>query len=298
MNDHSMKYCLYVFQFGILVLLFSGCTSLRKSQTRVIGNYYYTLAEFPSNVRKLNERSAEVVLESQNLKSALYQSDSARIYSLVNVINEYDIALALPDSIIAEVEYIERYIRGYYTLIPNGFNIYNTLKGTSETVSSFFGLRPVVSTILPERSPELNSAKRKKVTQHFRSQSERFRQSLTSIKSYIDGHIIPEINDSYSGMQQNVQHLFGNDSTSVSSLDYYFQYSQYFNDLFQTVINTKRLYLSISNSLSLLLDTEREIQRMTQERNNIKKDSELLHKLVLEMQRIRLLIEETNLDNL
>ena len=280
----------------VFLLIATGCTTLRKSQIRLIGNYYSTLADYPGNIKKINERSAEVTLEARSIESALYLSDSLRIYRLVDALNDYGDDLILPDSILNEIDNIENYIRGYYVLVPNGFSIYRTLKGTSESIGSFFGLRPVVSTILPDKTSEISEAKKRKIAKHFRTESAQFRESAVQIKQYIDGHLLPQVQQMNAKIQFDVQRLFKDNSNTISSLDYYFDYNKYFTELFQKIIKTKKLYLSISNSIDLLLETEVEIQQLTKERGKLTADSELLHKLVVEMQRIKILIEETKLD--
>ncbi len=281
--------------FGmVLLLLFSSCTTLHKSQVSLIGNYYSTLAEYPGNIKKLDEQAADIALEAGNIESALYESDSVRINELVDAIGVYSEDIVLPDSIRTEIDQIEQYIRGYYVLVPNGFSIYRALKGTSESIGSFFGVRPVVSTVLPERE-EISERKKQKIAKHFKSQSQQFRHSLKVIKSYVDNHLIPQVDDSNAEMKQNIQRLFNENDVRISSLNYYFDYNKYFADLFQKAIKTKKLYVSISNAIDLLLETETEIQKMTKDRGKLNTGSERLHKLVAETQRIKILIEETKL---
>lgn len=281
------------FFLTFFLLIGVGCGPLRKSQVRLIGNYYNTLTNYPGNVRKLNERVAKLTLESDNLRSSLHPSDSLRVGALVTAINEYQANLALPDSILLEVDFLDNYMRGYYVLVPNGFNIYKALKGTSESIGGMFGLKPVVSSILPDKSVEITNAKKRKILAHFQGQSEGLHQCLTEIKSYIDTHSIPEIDRTSQKMQADMQLLFLDRNGSVSSVDHYFNYNRHFISFFQKLIQTRKLYASVSKSLTNILETEMEIQRMTVERNKVYRDSYQLHILVSDMQKMQALLAET-----
>ncbi len=275
-------------------LFLCSCTSLRKSQTRLIGNYFNTITNYPGNLRKLNERVAKLSLESDNLKSALYKSDSLRVRYLVEAINNYDNNLTLPDSVLGEIDSIDDYIRGYYVLVPNGFNIYKALKGTSESIVGIFGLKGVVSSILPDKSVQISNAKKRKIDEHFKSQSLKFHESLSVIKSWIDNYAIPQIDETNQEIQLNVQRLFEERNGSVSSLEHYFTYNRHFKEFFQRIISTRKLYATISVSINHIQEAEKEIQLMTNERKKIDQDSRQLHQLANDIQRMKQLLEESS----
>ncbi|MEP5611478.1 MAG: hypothetical protein ABJP45_04480 [Cyclobacteriaceae bacterium] len=277
----------------VLVLLMGSCSPLRKSQVRLIGNYYNTLANYPGNVRKLNERVAKLELESDNLQSALYPSDSARVYALVEAINQYEINITLPDSILAQVDFLEDYIRGYYVLVPNGFNVYKAFKGTTESIVGIFGFRSVASSVLPDKNVEVTNAKERKILVHFRGQSPELRACLVGIKAYIDNHAVPEIDRTNKRIQEGVRGLFKDENEAVSSRDHYFTYNRHFIDFFLKTIQTRKLYLNISESLTNILETEKEIQKMTAERMKIDRDSYQLHILATDVLKMKSLLEES-----
>jgi len=278
----------------VVLFLLIGCSPLRKSQVRLIGNYYSTIANYPGNVRKLNERMAKLSLESDNLKSALYPSDSLRVHALLGAINKYEANLTLPDSILAQVDFLDNYIRGYYVLVPNGFNVYKALRGTTVSMVGNFGLKSVASTVLPDKKiEEIPKAKSRKVLTHFRGQSAELERCLISIKSYIDQYAIPEIDDTNKKIQDGVQKLFNDTNEAISSRDHYFTYNRHFIDFFQKTIKTRKLYLNISTSLTNILATEKEIQRMTAERMKIDRDSYQLHILATNVLKMKSLLEES-----
>ena len=283
MENRFQNYVLLI----LVIYLNISCTTLKKSQVKLIGNYYNTLANYPTTVRKFNESVALLSLESQNLSSALENSDSARIHSLVSAILEFDENLIMPDSIIKELDVMEEYIRNYYVLAPNGFNIYKAIKSTSESIVGIFGFKSVVSAIMPDRDVEISSLKKRKIATHFRSQSDNFRYSLMKVGDYLDSQLLPSISQSNSAIQVNVEELFRNGQEPVSSLDHYFNYNRYFINLFQRIIQTRKLYESISRSIQTILNTEQEIQKMTAERDKLSRDSKQLHKLAAEIEKIK-----------
>ncbi|MEO9485283.1 MAG: hypothetical protein ABJG47_17620 [Ekhidna sp.] len=270
-----------------------GCSPLRKSQVRLIGNYYNTLTIYPGSVRKLNERAAKLSLESDNLRSALYPSDSLRVQALLEAINQYETNLILPDTILSQVDFLDNYIRGYYVLVPNGFNIYKAFKGTTESIVGIFGFGSVASSVLPDKTVEITNAKERKILTHFQSQSEEFRKCLSSIKSYIDHYAVPKIDSTNREIQDGVQKLFADKKEAVSSREHYFTYNRHFIDFFQKTIQTRKLYLNISKSLANILATEREIQRMTAERMKIDRDSYQLHVLANDVLKMKSLFKES-----
>lgn len=281
----------------LLVIALSGCNTLHKSQMTLIGNYYSILASYPGSFKKINDRAAKVILESNNLSSALHATDSARVTSLIQSIEQYDKDLTPPDSILIDIDALEKYIRGYYVLVPNGFNVYKALKSTSESIGGMFGLRSVVSTILPEATSRPSNSKKRKIERHFKSQSTQFRSSLQNLKYYIDIFIIPGMEETDVKIQDDVRALFTQSSSPLPPRDHYFTYNQYFIDFFQKIGESKKLYVRISRTVELILETEAEIQKMTKERNKLSKDSELLHRSVNEIQKLKVLIDQLELDN-
>ena len=274
-------------------MMFISCTPLRRSQVKLVGNYFNTLADYPSNIRTLNERAAKLTLESDNLRSALYPSDSLRVVSLVNAVNQYEELLNFPDSVATELAYLEKYIGGYYILIPNGFNIYRALKSTSESIIGLFGFRSVASTVIPDKDVEITRVKKKKIQNHVTKESKQFRSSLSKVKIYIDQYLIPSLEQADAKVKQDFQVLFQSDNTNVSSVQHYFRYNDHFIQYFQRLILTRRLAYSLSSSIQRIYDTEGEVKKLIAERQKIEKDSYMLHHLADDLQRIRTLLGQS-----
>ena len=94
-----------------------------------------------AHVRQLNERVANLELESQNLGSALQPSDSMRVRTIIVALTAFENDLRLPDSVRRNIEIVDQYIKGYYAYIPKGYDIYKTFKIASETIGGMFGIK-------------------------------------------------------------------------------------------------------------------------------------------------------------
>ncbi|MEO9804764.1 MAG: hypothetical protein ABJF04_16025 [Reichenbachiella sp.] len=288
-----MKATLYRLILGAFLIVLIGCSPLKPSQGILMGNYYSMVANYPNHFRKLNERVVKLSLESDDLNSALYPSDSLRVAALVEAINKYEEELNFPDSIAKDLELLDSYIGEYYTLIPNGFNIYKTLKSASVTVGGVFGLGSVANSVLPDNEVQITKVKKRKILAHFRRESENLHQSLGHLQFFIDHHLIPKIDYIDIRVKKDFQSLFHGKNGTVSSLDHYFNYNKSFINYSQKLILTRRLAVTVSESLGHAMAAENEVKRMTIERQRILKDSRHLQHLVNDLQKIKTLISET-----
>ena len=264
----------------------------------LVGNYFNTIARYPDDVKDLSSYQADLTLHADNIRSALLPTDSSRIAALIQSVLRYESALVFPDSVSEELINLEGYIRDYYLLAPNGFDIYKTLKNTTESIVGIFGFKGVASAILPDIHSEASSFKKRKIHAHFTGQSKTLLQSVTVLKAYIDQHIIEEINRVENQINEDVQLLFKREQGGITPLDYYFQYNQYFTDFYQRINNIRKLAQRISASLGHILITEAEIQKMTSIRQKIRRDSRKLHQLADDVRRIRQIKDELKLNNL
>lgn len=273
----------------------TGCGPLRKTQVSLVKNYFNTIADHPANIQQLNDRLAELSLESQNLQSSLYPSDSQRITSLMHAIHDYENSLALPDSIAIELERFQAYISGYYILLPDGFNVYNAFKSTSESVVGIFGFQSIVSSVLPEKSENVSASKKRRMLTHLKTQSIQVRESLSKIKQYVDEQMLPVIDKTNEIISKDVQQLFMSGDTPISPLDHYFKYNNYFIDYFQNIIRLRKLTVRVSASIDQVLLTEQEILGLTSTPQKIRQDSDQLHRLANDMQKIKVLMSQWDL---
>lgn len=279
---------------GILIglLCFAvACSPIRKSQVKLIGNYFNTVSAYPGHIKRVNELKANLILEANNLKSAIQTTDSARIRFLLYSIDQYEAQLQFPDSVAMALLTVEQYLQSYYVLVPNGFDAYKALKGTTESIGGFFGLRSVISTILPDRQMEVTASKRRKIYRHFKSNRKPFLAAIQVIDRYMKNQVSPLLTTTFEGMKKDVEVLFEHSSSSDDA-EFYFKYNLHFLKYFQELTYTRELARQLALSLDNIQTTESEVQRMTNERKKITKDSRQVHRLVSDLERISHLIQQ------
>lgn len=278
--------------YFLLLILFVGCAPLKRSQVILVGNYFNTIAEYPYYIKELMLYQADLTLQADNISNALLASDSLRIVELIESVERYEAALVMPDSVGKELVNLEGYIRGYYLLAPNGFDIYKTLKNTTESIVGMFGLKGVASAVLPDVESNVSAFKKRKIYAHYTNESQNLLKSVTILKAYIDGQIIPEIDEAQSRINSNVRFLFAQEGEAITPLEYYFDYNQYFTAYFQRINRIRKLAMKISESLEHIAKTDKEIQKMTKQRQKILRDSRKLHQLLDDVSQIKRLKDE------
>lgn len=287
---------LFYFLIVLLILLLAGsCSPVRKSQVKLIGNYFNTISAYPEHIKQVNGLKADLVLESNNLRSAIQPTDSARVKSLLTSVDQYEVDLKFPDSVAVAVANLEQYIQSYYVLVPNGFDAYKALKGTTESIGGIFGLKSIISSVLPDREVNVTSAKRRKIYAHFKNNQTVFIHSLQVVEAYFESEVSPLINTTFSDTKRDVELLF-DQSTSTNAADYYFKYNRHFLIYFQQLTHTRTLARHLAQSLNNIQQTEMEVQRMTNERRKITKDSRQVHRLIADLERMEHLYRQAMID--
>ena len=273
--------------FLLIIIGVTSCAPLKRSQVILVGNYFNTIAGYPDYIRELNAYQADLTLQADNLHSSLILSDTLRIAALIHAVQQYENELVFPDSIATSLTDLEAYIRGYYILAPNGFDLYKTIKSTTESIGSMFGLKAVVSALLPEARSNVSDFKKRKIYAHFSSQENALQANLQNLKLHIDLHMIGHIDSVQAQVRRDVQLLFIHEGDPITPLDYYFNYNQYFSDYFQRINKIRKLAISVSTSLDHIIKTEAEIKSMTSQRQKIQRDSRKLHQLADDVRMIQ-----------
>lgn len=270
-----------------LTVALSSCAPLSKSQVKLSHNYFETIANYPSYHRQLNTQLAQVKLESMNLESALQKLDSQRVAMIIFSIKEYERALEIPDSIDTHLKFIENYVQNYYVLLPNGFNVYQALKGTTETISGMFGFGSIAKSILPNNISGLSTVKKKRIKNHLVNNEENLLKSLESIKIFIDQTYIPSIEKINSNSIEHFEELLIGIKNKPDALEYYMLHNRMLTKFYQNLFLTKSLASSLSRSIDPFIRTEKHIIKMFSEREKIDSETIHLNELVREIQRIK-----------
>jgi hypothetical protein len=270
-----------------LLLMFSSCAPLSKSQVKLSHNYFETIANYPLYHRQLNTQVAQVCLESMNLESSLQKSDSQRVAMIIISIKEYEKALEIPDSIASHLRYIENYVQNYYVLLPNGFNVYQALKGTTETISNMFGLGAIAKSILPKNISGLNTVKKKRIKNHLVNSEKDLLKSLDAIKYFIDKTYLPTLENINTSSIDRFEELLIGIKNKPDALEYYTLHNRMLTKFYQNLFLTKSLAASLSRSIDPFVRTEKHIINKLSERQKIDSETVHLNELVREIQRIK-----------
>ncbi|WP_420319159.1 hypothetical protein [Ekhidna sp.] len=239
-------------------------------------------------------RVADLNLEAQNLESSLHESDSIRIATIIKSINEYESAMQIPDSILAHTKVIEKYIQNYYLLIPNGFNLYRALKGTTETIGGLFGLGSVVSSVLPNNINGLNPTKKRKIQAHILSSETSLIQSLRILKNYINTVYLPKLNEIDKKSINDFEILLASINSSTPPLEYYTMHNRMLTEFYQRLFRTKNLVNQLSKSIETLILVEQEITKSFTTKEMIDFEKTHMNELINDMQRVNFIVQDLN----
>ena len=287
-----MKFCQKLIVAGLL--LFSSCAPLSKSQLKGSHNYFEAIANYPRYYRALNVTVADLNLEAKNLESSLHSSDSLRVATIIYSINEYEESMIVPDSILIHTKYLDTYIQNYYSLIPNGFNIYRALKGTTETISGIFGLGGVVSGILPNQINGLNPTKKGKIQAHVLSSESYLMESLLKLKEYINESYLPRLEEIDRQSIKHFEALLSSINHKTPPLEYYTRHNRMLTQFYQRLYHTKSLVKQLSKAIDSFMVVEKELTSSFKERGKLDMESTHINELLNDMQRTNYLLTDLN----
>ncbi|MEO9868858.1 hypothetical protein [Ekhidna sp.] len=287
-----MKLSTGILLIGLLII--ASCAPLSKSQLKMSHNYFEAIANYPRQYRELTVNIADLNLESKNLESSLQTSDSLRVSMIINSINAYEESIKVPDSILVHTKYVDNYIQEYYLLIPNGFNVYRALKGTTETISGIFGLGGVVSGILPSNVNGLNPTKKRKIQAHVLSSEKELLLSLSVLKEYIHFHYLPQLEDIDKRSMADFEALLSSINNSTPPLEYYTRHNRMLTEFYQKLYHTTALVKQFSKAIDAFKLVEKEIAKSFQEKEKIDIEHTHINELSGDMQRINFMIRDSN----
>ncbi len=277
-----------------LILLISACAPLSKSQLKASHNYLEAITNQPRYFRELNTQVANLSLEMDNLRSSLEVTDSARIWTIINSINDFEEFLELPDSLLAHIKYLEGYSQHYYSLIPNGFNIYKTLKGTTATIGGFFGFGGVAGLLPSSNLNQINPTKKRKIRNHILSSEKDLLVSLNHIRRFILNHYIPRLDVLHEESKVKFEALLASINHSAQPLEYYTIHNRMLTDFYQQLFLAKGMAEQLIKAIDSSIMVEKKLTRSFQEPERIELEKTGLNELAFEVQRLNHFLSELN----
>lgn len=130
-----MKYYFFII---INIAIFSGCSSLTKTQTKAISQYFQTVNSYPHYPEQINTALAHIKLNRSQLYPSSFTEDSVMMESLVRSLNEFEAELNINGELKSAIVEYDHFIKEYFLMIPNGFNVIKILEGTTVTIAGFF----------------------------------------------------------------------------------------------------------------------------------------------------------------
>lgn len=282
-----MKRWKLIFALLTTILAMSSCAPLTKSQVKLSHNYFETIANYSSYHRQLNTQVAHMELESMNLESSLQELDSQRVSMIILSIKEYEKALEIPDSIAIHLKFLENYVQNYYVLLPNGFNVYQALKGTTETISGMFGLGGIAKSILPNNIAGLSIVKKKRIKNHIVNSEENLLLALKTIRSFIEDTYLPTLERINYNSINHFESLLIGIKNKPDALEYYTLHNRMLTKFYHNLFLIKSLALSLSHSIEPFIRTEKHVINKFSERQKIDSETIHLNELVRDIQKIK-----------
>lgn len=287
----------YEMKTVLTAILLTSClcvhAQLSKSQLKMTNTYFEVIANHPRYVRLLNQEIAELMLESNNLRASLQLSDSVRISSLIYSIDAFEEFTFLPDSVNIRVNRINDYIQTYYEIIPNGFGVYQAIKGTTESIGGVFGVGGLIGAILPNREPGLSSKKKKKLRNHLISSEEAFLADLKFLRVYIEQGFLPVLVQIEHAASSDFRVLMESIEERTAPLDYYTKHNRLVTRFYQKMVLAKSLTRQLIQLMNTIEQAERELISRVQEKQKVDLVDTHFNQLVVDVSRIN-----ANLQNL
>ena len=271
----------------VFLAVLSSCAPLTKSQVKMTRNYFETVSAYPSHLRHLNLRIAELSMNSEMLESALESSDSLKVSLVVDAIAKYESELEVPDSIEQHLQFVDSYVQSYFSLIPDGFNAYKAMKSTTQTIGSLVGLGGLIAAALPDLEYNLKRAKRKKIRIHLKQSSKQLNRALTEVNSYLTKHYLPKMEEIEVSSRDHFRMLFTNGPDQLDPLQYYTEYNKLVVDYYQRLFLTRQITLLLRRASVRLIAAEKEVLKRTAEREKINPELIILNEIIGNMQKVR-----------
>lgn len=276
----------YPISLVLFLLTFPIWAQLTKSQVKMANNYFETIANYPRYIKALNKEISELKLEADNLSVALQTSDTIAINGLIVAIDEYEQRTAVPDSINTNLNNINEYVQSYFSIIPNGFGVYQALKGTTETIGGVFGVGGLIGTLLPNREPGLSSKKKKKVQDHILTSESKVLNNLQDLQEFLSGYYLPYLDELGQHASQDFQVLLKNIQVQNAPMDYFNNHNRLVTRYFQKLIFAKGLTKQLIKSIDTFRVAEKELTSRLTEKQKVELANTHFTQLVSEISKI------------
>ena len=281
---------LLLMKMGMFSLM--SCAPLHKSQVKLTSNYTETLSHYSQHYRTLNQNVAQLSMKVKTLESAVESMDQNKVLSLISAIELYQAEWELTDSLVQHLKVIDDFVQGYYALIPNGFDIYKVVKGTSQTLGGIVGLGGTVSSVLPEGEIRITTVRKKRIKRYFESNLISINRSLESLKTIVDNYYVKRLDSLLLNSQTGFETLFSEAEMSSTSLDYYLNHNPVVLEFYEDLFSTRQSANYIETVSGLLVEGSGQVQKKLLIRQKLASDILILSRILELNNKIYLLTDQ------
>lgn len=290
-----MKRFIIVFIITILPFLYA-CSPLTKSQATVVNRFFESINDMPSYTKQLNAYTAKVKLNRMQLYAGTYKEDSLMIELLISSFDRYREELKMQDSLLANLNEMDRFAKSYFSLLPGGMDLVKILQDASVTIGSFFGLKNIISSAFVNirREVKISPKRAKMIKKHLQEGGQLINEFIESVNFYIENHVDNKLEMEEKKIKGTYRKFLQALESQPDSYEYYSRYNSIFIHHYRLMHHTGELSKQLKRSLPKLRKAYDQLMEKVEHREKIDKEIKALQDLYLELLRSRNTILQLN----
>lgn len=268
----------------LLSFLLSSCSSLTKTQSKAVNQYFQTVNSYSLYAEEMNISLAHIKLNRIQLYPNSFSEDSIMIESLSQSLKDYRYDMQTKGELKTTLVSYDKYIKDYFLLIPNGFNVIKILESTSVTIAGFFGLSRVAAGAFSNiKSVKISPRKAKKIKSHIKHGNPIVENTREQVQFYINTNVLPTLKNEHLLLKENYSKFLENIKNSHDSYNYYAEYNTIFIEHYKLILNTEKFaqnLLAVTNKISVV---QNELSQIVDTRQKLESNVKNIHELYLLM---------------
>lgn len=287
---------LFILPLTLVLLTFTGCSPLTKTQTKAVNQYFQTIVNYSDYSIWLNKSAAKIKLDRLQLYPESYDTDTVMIEALVKSFETYQKEMKLTQGMDSALDQLNKYIKDYFLLTPNGFRILKLLSGGSSLIGSYFGLGNLINSAFNYgRETNLLPSNAKKVKKHIVNGQAVIDGSTEIIRNFAEGMLWKTLSQENIYIRENYRKFLDGLRDKPDSYDYYSMYNTIFIRHFEFIYNTRVLASQIIESTESITRAQRALIQETDKRHRLKSGVAEIQELYLQINQMKRTIQQLNM---
>lgn len=286
-----------IFLLTAVILITESCGVLTKSQAKRSINYFETVTNHTSVVRRTAEGLAIIELESQTLNGALKESNQERIDVVIQALTDYEAAISPSQLTERSLLYIEQYIQGYYLLATNGYDKYSQLKSASGAISPIGGVALALESLIRRKNTGIKTNKRDDLQRLLKNSHDSVQHHIGVIRSYLNNDIIAAVNSIEVASKKQFEDLLQSIKEDNEPIHFYQNYNRDLSRFYQKLYLLQNSVVHLEKSLEYFSLAEMELLEAVETRQKIETESKLVNSLLREIEKSKALLARLNAVN-